>query len=299
MRLHPFELAVPESLPEALDALGRSGEARVVSGGTALVPMMRLGLIRPDRVISLHRVAGLDDLRVESGVLSAGAMVSLAAINRSPIVRTGWPLLAEAAGRVATPAIRSTATLGGNLGYAEAASDPAPALLCLEAEVTIAGAAGARSLPLSRFFTGFYETALGPHEIVAGVRVPAAPTGARTGYVRFCPRSAEDKPLIGVAALLVLDVAGRCVDARVALAGAAPTAIRAERAEASLRGAMPDDHAIARAAEAAASEADPLSDLMGSAEYRRRMIRVWVRRLLARLRDDPRGPGHDGGWAAE
>jgi len=289
MRLRPFELALPESLPEALAALGGAGdEARLLAGGTALVPMMRMGLIKPDRVISLHRVAELGDLRAESGVLHLGAMLSLAQIQRSPVVRTGWPLLAEAAGRVATPAIRSSATLGGNLGYAEAASDPAPALLCLEAEVQIAAATGERWLPLSRFFTGFYETALGPGEIVSGLRIPALPAGARGGYVKFCPRSAEDKPLIGVAALLVLDAAtGRCGDARIALGGAAPTAIRVPRTESSLRDATLDDRAIEQAAEAAAAEADPLSDLMGSAGYRRLMVQVWVRRLLARLRDHP------------
>jgi len=292
MRLRPFELAEPQSLPEALAALGRAGgEARLVAGGTALVPMMRLGLIKPDRVIALHRVAGLGDLRAESDALHLGAMVSMAHIHRSPVVRAGWPLLAEAAGRVATPAIRSSATLGGNLGYAEAASDPAPALLCLDAEVRIATATGERSLPISRFFTGFYETALGPGEIVSGVRIAALPGGARTGYVKFCPRSAEDKPLIGVAALLVLDLAtGRCRDARIALGGAAPTAIRAARAESTLRAAALDDRAIEMAAEAAGGEADPLSDLMGSAEYRRRMVRVWVRRLLTRLRNDPPAP---------
>jgi aerobic carbon-monoxide dehydrogenase medium subunit len=289
MRLRPFELAEPQSLPEALAALGRAGgEARLVAGGTALVPMMRLGLIKPDRVVSLHRVAGLDDLRTESGMLHLGAMVSLAHIHRSPVVRAGWPLLAEAAGCVATPAIRSSATLGGNLGYAEAASDPAPALLCLDAEVRIATATGERSLPVSRFFTGFYETALGPGEIVSGVRIPAVPAGARVGYVKFCPRSAEDKPLIGVAALLVLDPStGACRDVRIALGGAAPTAVRTLRAESTLRDVAFDDRAVELAAEAAGGEADPLSDLMGSAEYRRRMVRVWVRRLLTRLRSDP------------
>jgi carbon-monoxide dehydrogenase medium subunit len=289
MRLRPFELAVPESLPEALDVLARAdGDARVVAGGTALVPMMRLGLVRVGRVVSLHRAAGLGELRAESSALHVGAMVSMAHIHRSLVVRTGWPLLAEAAGRVATPAIRSSATMGGNLGYAEPVSDPAPALLCLDAEVRIAATTGERSLPLARFLTGYYETALGPGEIVAGVRVPAVPAGAATGYVKFCPRSAEDKPLVGVAALLVRDTAtGRCRDVRIGLAGAAPTAIRAARAEASLRGAPLDDGAIEGAAEAAAADADPLSDLMGSADYRRRMVRVWVRRLLARLRDAP------------
>lgn len=293
MRLHPFELIQPESVAEAVAALGGAdGEARLCAGGTALVPMMRLGLIKPERVISLHRVSELTQLTAEGGILRLGAMVSMAHIHRAPLVRSGWPLLAEAAGRVATPAIRSSATVGGNLGYAEAASDPAPALLCLDAEVEIAGPGGERSLPLSRFFTGFYETALGPGEIVTAVRVPACSAGARSGYVKFCPRSAEDKPLVGVAALLLLDPAsGRCLEARLALGGAAPTAIRAARAESRLRGEVLDDGAIREAAEAAAAEADPLSDLMGSADYRREMVRVWVRRLLARLSDGYRGSG--------
>ncbi len=287
MRLRPFELIQPDTVAEAVDALGHTGgEAKLIAGGTALVPMIRLGLIRPDHVIALHRVRGLAEIKAEQGVLHLGAMVTMADLHRVPVVRSGWPLLAEAAGRVATPAIRSSATLGGNLGYAEAASDVAPALLCLEALIETAGPGGERSLPIARFFTGFYETALEPGEIVTGVRVPASPTGAVSGYVKFCSRSAEDKPLVGVAALLALDrETGRCREARIALGGAAPTAMRASQAEMSLRGEALSDATIRAAAEAAAGEADPLSDLMGTADYRREMVRVWVRRLLAVLRD--------------
>ena len=287
MRLRPFELIQPDTVAEAVYALGKTdGEAKLIAGGTALVPMIRLGLIRPGHVIALHRVSRFAETRAEQGVLHLGAMVTMADLHRAPVVRGGWPLLAEAAGRVATPAIRSSATLGGNLGYAEAASDVAPALLCLEALVETAGPGGERSLPITRFFTGFYETALEAGEIVTGVRVPACPPGAVSGYVKFCSRSAEDKPLVGVAALLALDRdTGRCREARIALGGAAPTAMRASHAEMSLRGEALSDGTIRAAAEAAAGEADPLSDLMGSADYRREMVRVWVRRLLIALRD--------------
>jgi carbon-monoxide dehydrogenase medium subunit len=285
VRLRPFELIQPATVAEALDALGRGGDgARVVAGGTALVPMIRLGLIRPDPVISLHRVDGLAEIRAEARALHLGAMVTMSDLARSPVVRGGWPLLAEAAGRVATPAIRSSATLGGNLAYAEAASDVAPALLCLEASVETTGPAGVRSVPVASFFTGFYETALEPGAIVTGVRVPAVAGDARSAYLKFCPRSAEDKPLIGVAALIEHD-GGRCREVRIALAGAAPTAIRARRAEATLRGETLTDDAVRAAAESAAGEGDPLSDLMGSAAYRREMVRVWTRRLLTALRD--------------
>ena len=186
---------------------------------------------------------------------------------------------------MATPAIRTSGTIGGNLAYAEAASDPAPALLCHDAEVRVAGPGGERALPIARFFRGFYEAALEPGEIVTAVRVPPAPKGARTGYIKFTSRSAEDRPLVGVAALIALDEAGRCREARIGLGGVAPTPIRAGRAEAALRGEVLGDTAVRAAAETAAREAEPLSDLMGSADYRREMIRVWVRRLLAALRD--------------
>jgi len=289
VRLHPFRLLEPESLPDAIEALGRlDGEARLVAGGTALVAMMRLGLVKPDRLVSLHRVAGLSRIAVEGGALVLGAMTTHADIERSRVVRDGWPLLAGAVHRVATPAIRTTGTIGGNLAYAEAASDPAPALLCLDAEVRVAGAGGERVVPIAQFFRGFYEAALDPGEIVTAVRVPPPPPGARGGYVKFTSRSAEDKPLVGVAALVALDASGRCVEARLGLGGAAPTPIRAVGAERALRGEALTDAAIRAAAETAAREADPLSDLMGSAGYRREMIRVWVRRLLGSLRDGTR-----------
>ncbi len=178
MRLHPFRLIEPESLPDAIEALGRlDGEARLVAGGTALVAMIRLGLVRPDRLVALHRVPALNEIRIEAGSLTLGAMATHADIERSRLVRDGWPLLAEAVRRVATPAIRTSGTIGGNLAYAEAASDPAPALLCLDAEVRVVGARGERRVPVARFFRGFYEAALETGEIVGAIRVPPTPIG--------------------------------------------------------------------------------------------------------------------------
>ena len=286
MRLHPFRLVEPESLSEAIDAVARlDGEARLVAGGTAIVPMIRLGLVKPDRLISLIRLSALSRIGLDGSALELGATATLADIERSGLVRGGWPLLAEAVRRVATPAIRTSGTIGGNLAYAEAASDPAPALLCHDAEVRVAGPGGARTVPIAQFFRGFYEAALEPGEIVTGVRVPPPPKGARAGYIKFASRSAEDRPLVGVAAQIVLDEAGRCREARIGLGGVAPTPIRAGRAETALQGEAMSDAAVRAAAETAAQEAQPLSDLMGSADYRREMIRVWVRRLLVKLRD--------------
>ncbi|MGH2782325.1 MAG: FAD binding domain-containing protein [Thermoleophilaceae bacterium] len=289
MRLAPFELAEPASFAEALSILARrDGECRLIAGGTALVPMLRLGLARPDRLVSLHRIPGIAEIRSDGGALIVGAMATHAQVRRAAVVGS-WPLLAEAAGRVASPAIRASGTLGGNLCYAEAASDVAPALLCLDALVTVTGAHGDRTVPVAGFFRGFFEAALEPGEILTQVRIAPPPPGAKGAYVKFCPRSAEDRALIGVAALLVTAGDGRqCRDVRLALGGAAPTPLRARRAEDVLRGEALTDPAIRAAADAAAGEADPLSDLMGSADYRREMVRVWVRRVLTSLRDGTR-----------
>jgi carbon-monoxide dehydrogenase medium subunit len=287
MRLPTFELSEPESLREALDLLARSGgECRLIAGGTALVPMLRLGLARPEHLVSLHRIPGIADIRIEGGDLVMGAMATHAAIHRHPLVIERWPLLAHAAGRVASPSIRASGTLGGNLCYAESASDVAPALLCLDAEIIATGAHGERRTAIGEFFRGFYETALQPGEILTAVRVPSVAKASKSAYVKFCARSAEDRALIGVAARLVMASDGRrCDDVRIALAAASATPIRAREAESALRGAPVTDTAIAAAAEAAATGCDPLSDLMGSADYRRQMVRVWVRRVLTSLRD--------------
>ena len=239
VRLPPFELHEPRAPSTTRSGCSARPEATPASSPAAprSCPLMRLGLVRPDRVVSLHRIPGLDELRAQAGALTVGAMVTMARLERAPEVRRDWPLLAQAAGAVATPSIRNAATVGGNLGYAEAASDPAPALLCAEADVVVAGPDGRRTVVITDFFTGFYDTALAAGELVVGLRVPRLPAGARSGYVKYCSRSDEDKPLVGVAALVVPDGSpGRLGEVRIGLGGAAPTAVRARGAEARLRG---------------------------------------------------------------
>lgn len=288
IRLRPFELAEPATLTEAIDLLSAAGgEARIIGGGTALVPMIRMGLIKPDKLVSLHRVSA-KQLRVDKGWLEIGAMVTHRELIDANIVRTGWPLLAEASGRVASPAIRSTATIGGNLSYAESASDSPAAMICLEAEVQLASKRGIHSIPVTKFFRGYYDAAIEPGEIVTALRVPPCPPGARTAYARFTSRSAEDKVLVGVAAQVVLDEKGRCSDARIGLGGVAPTPLRATRAEAILKGERLNEKMIKAAAESAAEDTDPLSDLMGSADYRRHITGIMVARVLGSLQNGKR-----------
>jgi carbon-monoxide dehydrogenase medium subunit len=262
------------------------GEVRIIAGGTALVPTLRLGLVTPERMVSLHRIAGLSEICVDKGALDIGAMVTLAAVARHDGLRSGWPLLAQAAGRVATRGHTKHGDARGNLCYAEAASDPAPALLCLDAQqVRVADSMGERVVPIGEFFTGFYETAIASGEILTGVpRACGSPRPPqRLPEVLSALRRGQALDRGGRPACRRRRLAGE--RDRISLGGAAPTPVRARQAEAAIRGRELTDAVIREGAETAATAAEPLSDLMGSADYRRQMIRVWVRRLLTALRD--------------
>jgi carbon-monoxide dehydrogenase medium subunit len=280
MRLRRFEYHEASSVDEAVELAGRWGDgARLLAGGTALLLMIRYGLVRPAHVVSLDRIDAMRAIQVDGDRLRIGALVTHAELASSPAIREHAPLLADAARRVATTAIRNMGTIGGNLCYAESASDPAPALLALEARVVVQGRGGRRTMPLADgFYRGFYETALAEGEVLVEVEVPLS-RGLGT-YVKWSPRSAEDKALVGVAVHLEASD-GICRTLRLGLGGVNATPIRVPGAEAAARGARlgePLERAVARAA---AAEVDPISDVQGSAEYRRRMVEVWVGRAIA------------------
>ena len=289
MTLPAFEYREPETLEEAIELLREGGdEARVIGGGTALVVMLRARLVRPRLLVGLGGISGLGDIQVDGpvdGGLRIGALATHREIERSREVRRVAPLLGEACGRVGSPTIRNMGTLGGNLAYGEAASDPAPALLALDARVTVSGPAGERTVPLAGFFHDFYETALGPAEILTAVHVPSSPAPARSTFVKYTCLSEEERAVVSVAAVVVSGPDGTWTEARIGLGGVAPTPIRARGAEAVLGDGRPTDGRLREAAAAAAADVDPLDDRQGSAEYRRAMTEVWVRRVLETLRD--------------
>jgi carbon-monoxide dehydrogenase medium subunit len=294
--LPAFEYREPETLEEAIHLLREGGdEARVIGGGTALVVMLRARLIRSRLLVGLGGISGLGDIRVDwrvdgrvdgpgDGSLRIGALATHREIERSREVRRVAPLVAEACGRVGSPTIRNMGTLGGNLAYGEAASDPAPALLALDARVTVTGPAGERTVPLDGFFHDFYETALGPAEILTAVHVPHSPAPARSTFVKYTCLSEEERAVVSVAAVVVPGPDGTWSEVRIGLGGVAPTPIRARGAEAALGGRRPTDGRLREAAAATAADVDPLDDRQGSAEYRRAMTEVWVRRALETLR---------------
>lgn len=280
-----FDYFEPSTLDEAFDLLARYGEdAHMLAGGTALVLLMRLGLVLPSYVIGLRRIEGLRGIGIsKDGGLEIGALVTHAEIERSALVQRFFAPLAETFGQVATVRIRNQGTVGGNLVHADPASDPPPMLIALDAEIVIARHGATRALPAADFFRNFFEVALEPGEIVTSIRIPPPATGTLGLYVKFLPASKDDFATVSVAATLRLGSNGDCEDVRLALGAVATTPLRARRAEEALRGKRITREAIDAAASIVAQEVDPLDDARGSAAYKREMASVWTRRALLQL----------------
>lgn len=278
-----FTFHPASSVAEATALLARYGdETQLLAGGTSVLLLHRLGLLAPDHVVGLHGVDELRGISVDdAGTVRLGALTTLRDVETAPQVR-GVPGLAEAAHQVATVRIRNQATLGGALGHADPAQDVPPMLIALDAHVDVAGPDSTRRLPVEELSTGYLETSLRADEIVTGVTVPASTDGARGGYLKFLPRTADDFATVSVAAVVDVD-AGRVAGLRVALGAVAPTPVRASSVENALvgRAVTPDD--LRDAAELVRQDIDPTTDARGSASYKSDTAVVCVRRLLGRL----------------
>jgi carbon-monoxide dehydrogenase medium subunit len=275
-----FELALPRSVDEALRVLSdRGSEAKLLAGGTDLLPQMKNGLLKPACVIDLSGVARVKALQPEKAGLRVGAAVPARALERDATARSTYTALSESAALVGSVQVRNLATLGGNLCNAAPSADMAPPLLTLDAEAVIVGPKGERRVPFADFFTGVRRTVLAADEILVEIVVPAP--GPRSGgnYLRHTPRRELDIAVVGVAAQLTL-ANGSCSKARIALAAVAPVPLRARQAEQALEGKPVTPEAIERAAELAVGVAKPISDQRGSADYRRHLVRVLTARTL-------------------
>ncbi|HEY3303354.1 MAG TPA: xanthine dehydrogenase family protein subunit M [Candidatus Binatia bacterium] len=274
-----FDYIEPASVQDACALLNKHGEdARVIAGGTALLIFMRMRILNPRVVVSLAKIPDFDAIGFDpKNGLTIVAGARHRDIEVHPAVREHYPLLHETFGKVAQPRIRNMATLGGNLCQGDPLTDPGASLLALDAEAVLVSFKGKRTVPLSEFFVDYYQTAIEPGEILTEVRVPPPVSGLRWSHIKFLPRSQEDFATVGVA--LTLQVSnGRCDDLRLALNSVAPTIFRAKRAEEILRKQKISDKLISELAEIAASETDPIDDNRGSAEYKREMVKVLVRR---------------------
>ena len=279
-----FDLHQPTSLDEATALLARHGDdAVVMAGATALVLLMKQGLLRPAHVVDLRRLDALRGVRRKDGSLWIGALATHREAERSADVRAHCPALSATFASVATIRIREQATVGGNVAHADPAQDPPGMLVALDAVAEIAGPNGARrEAPLDGFFVDHLTTSLAPSEIVTGIRVPALAAGTRATYIKFLPGSQDDYATVSVAATLrVAD--GRVADARVVLGAAGPTPIRARAVEDALRGDAPTPQRVRDAAALAREAVDPVSDGRGSADYKREMARVWTERAMSSL----------------
>lgn len=273
-----FEYHAASSVEEALQLLQALPEARLLAGGHSLLPMMKLRVISPGHLIDLGRVPELRGIREAGDHLVIGAMTTHWALESSPVVRARAALLAETAARIGDIQVRNVGTIGGSLAHADPAADYPAAVLALEAEMTVVGAAGRRTIPASGFFTGVLTSAVQSGELLTEIRVPVAPPGTGTAYLKF-PHPASGFAVVGVAAVVRVQ-GGRCEDVRIGVTGVGPTAYRAEGVERALRGAVLDDRAIADAAERAAEGVEANDDLFASAEYRAHLARVFTRRAV-------------------
>lgn len=281
------EFLVAESVEHAVEALERYGdEATVIAGATAVTIMLQQGLIDPAAIVSIGRINGLRGVEQGDGWLRIGALTTHREVELDPTVRESLPVLAATFGVVANVRVRNAATVGGVVAEADYASDPPALLSVLDAEIDVVGPEGERSVAIGDFLLGFYETALEPGEIVTRVRVPLLPPGTGAVYEKFTTRSSEDRPCVGVAAVVRLEADGEtCADLRVAVGAAAETPQRFAEVERNARGAAIDEESARTIADGYAERIDPLSDMRGSDWYRREMIRVWVRRAILGARE--------------
>ncbi len=275
-----FDYVAPSTLDEAVGILAAQGdEAKPLSGGQSLIPLLKLRLAAPRLLVDLNRIPTLDGLREEDGQLRIGALVRESQIETSSLIRTRYPLLADAAGVVADPVVRNRATLCGNIAHADPANDHPAALMALEATVVARGNAGERSIPIADFFTGLFSTALAPDELLVEVRVPAPAPHPAGAYLKL-ERKVGDFATAAVAAQVTLAADGTLSRVGIGLTNVGPTAIRARRAETQLTGSRPSDAALEEAGRIAAEEAQPVHDRRGSVEYKRDLVRVLTVRAL-------------------
>lgn len=280
MKPAAFEYHRARSLGDALEHLDRCGdEAKVLAGGQSLAPLLNMRLARPAVLVDINRLPGLDRIAVVDGSLEIGALVRHRAVERDPAVAEHVPLLAEATPWIGHPAIRNRGTLGGSLCHADSAAELPAVAVALRATIVVQGTGGTRTVPAAEFFTGAFTTTLAPNELLVGTRWPRRSTSTGSAWDEFALR-AGDYALVGVAALVRIDESGHCGSATLVCSGVGNRPVALTQSTAALIGRPLSASVVADAAEAAAREVEPSSDLMASARYKRRLLGVLVARAL-------------------
>jgi carbon-monoxide dehydrogenase medium subunit len=277
----PFELVEPRSLAKAIALLDPDDPSvRPIAGGTALMLMMKASVFQPTRLVSLRRIEKRFS-RIQAGAdggLRIGALATLRALERASAVQRKLPVVAKTLRILSNVRVRNVATVGGNLAHGDPHMDLPPVLMALGAGVLIVGPAGQRSLAVEDLFAGYYETVLARNELIAELHIPAQGT-RRAAYLKCTTGSVDDWPALGVA--VALEAEGPAIrSARLVVSAATEKVIRLKSAEAVLAGAEVNDGVLARAGDAAVEEAEVISDVRGSAAYKRELLRVYVGRAV-------------------
>jgi len=276
-----FDYEAPNSLASAIELLARPGEVRPLSGGTDIIDKLKSNRRHADLVVDLKRVPELLTLESNGSGLRIGSAVSCTEIHKYTVETGGFPALSESTELVGSIHIQNRASVGGNVCNAAPSADTIPALLIHEAVAHTASAAGGREIPLIDFFAGPGQTVLEKGEILKELVLPAPSNNTASAYLRFIPRNEMDIAVAGVGSLIEVNPSTKVVTkARIALASVAPTPVRAYAAEEFLEGTVIDALAIDKTADLAVDSAVPITDVRGSAEYRKELIRVLTKRTL-------------------
>lgn len=283
MKPAPFDHVRATSLDHAAEMLAaEDGDAKVLAGGQSLIPLLAMRLAQPTVLVDLGGLPELAYIRDDDGIVEIGAMTRTRDVETSSVIRAAVPLLPAALHHVGHVTIRNRGTLGGSAAHADPAAETPAVLRALDAELVVVGPNGRRTVPAADFFRSFLVSALEPDEILTAVRIPHQPAGTVVAVEEFARRHG-DFAIVAVMGSARVDGSGTVADVRISLAGAGPTPVRADAAEQLLRGQSPSTDLVHAAATAAAEAIDPVSDIHGSADYRRTLAEVLTRRCLQRL----------------
>jgi len=275
-----FDYHSPHSLEEALTLLqSHRDDVKVLSGGQSLLPLLKLRLGAAGHLVDIGRIPGLEYIREEGGVLKIGGRTRESELERSELIQSKYPLLAETAAVIADPLVRNLATVGGNLAHGDPANDHPATMLALRAEVVATGPNGARTIPIDQLFLGLFTTALEPDEILTEIRIPIPPARSGGSY-RKLERKVGDFATAAAAVQLTLGAGGEVASVGIGLTNAGPTPIRATAAEQYLTGKQPGGDVIAEAAWLAGAAATPSADRRGTVEYKQNVARVLTGRAI-------------------
>ncbi len=280
-----FDYHSPQTLEEALTFLqSHSDDAKVLSGGQSLLPLLKLRLGSAGHLVDIGRIPGLEYIKEEGGVLKIGGRTRESALEHSELIQTKYPLLAQTAAVIADPLVRNMATVGGNLAHGDPANDHPATMLALRATVVATGPNGTRTIPIDQFFLGLFSTALAADEILTEIRIPVPPARSGGAYVKL-ERKVGDFATAASAVQLTLGAGGEVASVGIGLTNAGSTPLRASDAEQFLTGKQPSADVIAEAARRASAIATPSADRRGAIEYKRQMARVLTHRAIKRAID--------------